>query len=199
MSGHAPDTGDSAYTRRLVSQESVFWKRLLQVQAPYRWNLRRLLSRRAVLDVGCGIGRNLAHLGPGSVGVDHNPDSVQICRERGLTAFVPTEFMASRYASPGAFDGLLAAHLVEHLDPGTAADVLSPYLETLGSSALIVLICPQSRGFASDSTHTVYFDQPALAQLCEELGLSVQRQFSFPFPEWAGPWFTYNEFVTVAT
>jgi len=45
------------------------------VQAPYRRNLRRLVGDRAVLDVGCGIGRNLANLGPGSVGVDHNAHS----------------------------------------------------------------------------------------------------------------------------
>ena len=199
MAGDAPDTSGPAYTRRLVARESAGWKRLLNVQAPYRWNLRRLLGGRAVLDVGCGIGRNLAYLGPGSVGVDHNIDSVEICRERGLTAFTPADLMASRYAAPGTFDGLLAAHIIEHLDPGTAGEVLAPYLGMLAPTARVVLICPQRRGFASDPTHTAYFDQIALAALGRELGLSVQRQYSFPFPEWAGSLFTYNEFVTVAT
>ena len=30
------------------------------------------------LDVGCGIGRNLAALPPGSLGVDHNPTSIEV-------------------------------------------------------------------------------------------------------------------------
>jgi len=62
----------------------------------------------------------------------------------------------------------------------------------------VVLICPQERGFASDPTHTVFVDQPALAALAEELGLRTQRQYSFPLPRRAGKLFTYNEFVTVA-
>ncbi|MGH3982953.1 MAG: hypothetical protein ACRDST_09810 [Pseudonocardiaceae bacterium] len=81
------DTTGQAYTDRLAELGQARWKRLLDVQAPYRWNLRRLLGERRVLDVSCGIGRNLAHLGAGSVGVDHNRHSVRTCRDRGLTAF----------------------------------------------------------------------------------------------------------------
>ena len=41
-------------------------RRMLPTQAPYRWNLRRLRLGR-VLDVGCGVGRNLRNCAPGSV------------------------------------------------------------------------------------------------------------------------------------
>jgi hypothetical protein len=34
--------------------------------------------------------------------------------------------------------------------------------------------------------------------MARALGLSVRRQYSFPFPRFAGRAFTYNEFVTVA-
>jgi hypothetical protein len=44
----------------------------------------------------------------------------------------------------------------------------------------------------------VFTDQPALAALAGELGLRVERQYSFPLPRRAGRVFTYNEFVTVA-
>jgi SAM-dependent methyltransferase len=192
------DTTGAAYTARLSELQGARWKRLLDVQAPYRRNLQRLLGDRSVLDVGCGIGRNLAHLGSTSVGVDHNAESVKVCRARGLTAVTTEEFGDSRHAVPGAFTGMLAAHLVEHLEPGTAASVLRPYLQYLASRARVVLICPQQRGFDSDPTHTKYFDQAALRGLSEELGLDVEWQASFPFPTWAGRWFTYNEFVTVA-
>ena len=51
------DTTAQAYTDRLAALEQARWKQLLDVQAPYRWNLRRLLGEHRVLDVGCGIGR----------------------------------------------------------------------------------------------------------------------------------------------
>ena len=165
-----PDGGttSAAYTRRLAARSGARWKRVLDVQAPYRWNLRRLLGERRTLDVGCGIGRNLAHLPAGSVGVDHNATSVQVCREAGLAAFTVDEFLGQ--SQRPQFQGLLAAHLVEHLPAGEAAGVLAPYVPFLEPDAVVVLICPQERGFASDPTHTVFVDQPALAALAERAG-----------------------------
>ncbi len=193
-----PDGGttSAAYTRRLAARSGARWKRIIDVQAPYRWNLRRLLGVRRTLDVGCGIGRNLAHLPAGSVGVDHNPTSVQVCRDAGLAAYTVEEFLGQK--TRPLYEGLLAAHLVEHLPAGQAAAVLAPYVPFLEPDAVVVLICPQERGFASDPTHTVFVDQAALAALATELGLATVRQFSFPLPRRAGKVFTHNEFVTVA-
>jgi SAM-dependent methyltransferase len=189
------DTSGTDYTVRLTRLQTARWKQVLDVQAPYRWNLRRLLGDRRVLDVGCGIGRNLANLPAGSVGVDHNEHSVLDCRAQDLEAYTVDEFLARPL---GRFTGMLAAHLVEHLPPNGAADVLRLYLPHLAPGARVVLICPQERGYASDATHTVFFDHDKLRQLTAELGLVLERQMSFPFPRWAGRVFTYNEFVTVA-
>jgi SAM-dependent methyltransferase len=198
----AVDTGGTesrTYTARLVRLERAGWKRLLDVQAPYRWNLRRLLGSRRVLDVGCGIGRNLVSLSAHSLGVDHNPTSVEACRARGLQAVTVDELEARADELHGAFDGLLAAHLLEHLTPGTGAEVLRPYLRFLAPGARLVLICPQQRGFRSDATHTEFLDDAALADVVGALGARLDAQRSFPFPRPVGRVFTYNEFVTVAT
>lgn len=190
-------TASAAYTERLTGRSRAGWKQRLDVQAPYRRNLQRLFGDRRTLDVGCGIGRHLVHRAPGSVGVDHNPHSVAECRRGGMTAFTVDEFLAEPPAAP-LFDAMLAAHLVEHLPPGESAILLKPYLPYLASGAVVVLICPQERGFASDPTHTVFTDQQMLAALATELGLTVERQYSFPLPRFTGRVFTHNEFVTVA-
>src|SRR5438477_5904865 len=104
-------TRGADYADRLVSLQQVWWKRLLPVQAPYRWNLRRL-KLGSTLDVGCGIGRNLIHLGGDGVGIDHNPSSVAVARAAGLRAFTPEEFLASPFAAPRSFDSLLVAHVL---------------------------------------------------------------------------------------
>ena len=83
--GDGSDTAGRDYAERLQRLEGARWKKLLDVQRPYRWNLQRLELGR-VLDIGCGIGRNLLNLGDDSVGVDHNVDSVAAARARGLTA-----------------------------------------------------------------------------------------------------------------
>ena len=41
-------------------------------------------------------------------------------------------------------------------------------------------------------------DFTRLQRISTRLGLAPERTFSFPFPRWAGRWFTYNEFVVVS-
>jgi SAM-dependent methyltransferase len=195
----SPDSTDSAqYTDRLARLQGPRWKRVLDVQAPYRWNVRRLFGKREVLDIGCGIGRNLGHLAPRGVGVDHNEHSVRLCRARGLTAFTPEELAGSGYAVPGRFQGMLAAHLVEHMPRADAVQILDGYLDYLAPGGILVLICPQERGYASDSTHVAFTDLDGLADVASQLGLNVLRRMSFPLPRFTGRLFTYNEFVLVA-
>ena len=98
---------------------------MLGVQAPYRANLRRLHLGRT-LDVGCATGRNLAALDPGSVGVDHNPHSVEIACKAGLSAVTIEQFLADADLTRSAgFDSMLVAHVVEHLLPDEARAVLA--------------------------------------------------------------------------
>ena len=191
-------TEGEEYTDRLKRLEMPLWKRVLDVQAPYRWNLRRHFGDREVLEVGCGIGRCLSHLAPRGVGVDHNKTSIETCRERGLTAFTTDEFAETEYAKPGRFQGMLAAHLVEHMPREDAIKILSGYLEYLSDDARLVLICPQERGYASDSTHVAFSDFDALTDVAYQLGFTKTTRQSFPLPRFAGKAFTYNEFVLVA-
>jgi 2-polyprenyl-3-methyl-5-hydroxy-6-metoxy-1,4-benzoquinol methylase len=186
-----------AYTERLASLESVGWKRALDVQRPYRWNLRRLGLGRT-LDVGCGLGRNLSALGPGSVGVDHNASSVEVARSRGLTAFTPEEFARSPAAQAGGFDALLFSHVIEHMDAPSAESLVAAYLPYLRPAGAVAFICPQERGYAHDATHVRFTDFEALLQLAATMGLEAERQHSFPFPRVFGRLFPYNEFVVVA-
>ena len=191
---HAPlSTADAAYARQLAGSQSRWWKRVLPVQAPYRWNLRRQRLGRT-LDIGCGPGRNLAFLGADAVGVDHNPQAVAIARRRGLNALTVAEWPTSPWCREGSFDSLLLAHVLEHLDEAEAVALLASYLPCLRSGGTVFLICPQEAGFASDATHVRFVDGPAMQALAERAGLQPARWFSFPFPRGVGRLFPYNEF-----
>ncbi len=192
------DTASEAYARRLQAKQQVWWKKLLDVQAPYRWNLRRQQLGRT-LDVGCGIGRNLETLGVGSVGVDHNAASVAVARERGGIALTTQEWQDSELRRPAAFDGMLLAHVVEHMTNEEAASLLNDYLPYLRPGGKVFFVCPQERGLASDPTHVEFADGAALTALAQRVGLRPRPWFSFPFPRWAGRPFIYNEFCLLAT
>lgn len=188
------DSRSAGYAHYLAQQPA--WKRWLDVQAPYRWNLRRLALGRT-LDLGCGVGRNLAHL-PESVGIDPNTEAVALARARGLTACTPAEFAASEHARPAAFDALLVAHVLEHLEPRAAHALVAEHLRWIRPSGRVVLITPQERGFARDATHVAFVGFEELEALCAGLELDVERRYSFPLPRLAGRFFAYNEFVLVA-
>lgn len=191
------DTRSDAYAARLANHQRVWWKRLLRVQAIYQWNLRRQHLGRT-LDVGCGLGRNLVSLESGSVGVDHNATSVAHARSVGLKAFTVEEFLAGPDARPGAFDSLLLAHVVEHMTPEQARELLSTYLPFVRTGGRVLFICPQEKGYASDETHVTWTDGEALVQLARDCGLEPEPWRSFPFPRAAGKVFTYNEFLVSA-
>ena len=186
------------YTQRLQRKSGAGWKKLLNVQAPYRWNIRRL-KLGYTLDVGCGIGRNLGHLDGNGVGVDHNATSIAAARAAGFTAYTVDEFLTSDLATPDRFDAMLAAHLVEHVQADEAREIVGSYLPYVRSGGRAVFITPQERGYASDASHVRFAGFAEVASLCAELGLKVDKQYSFPFPRAAGKVFTYNEFVTVAS
>ncbi|MFE9256161.1 class I SAM-dependent methyltransferase [Streptomyces sp. NPDC006879] len=191
-----PSTASSDYTRRLVHLETSGIKRLLPTQAPYRWNLRRLRLGR-VLDIGCGLGRNLLNCEPGSVGVDHNPHSVQTCRDRGLIAYTPEELAAAPDCGPGSFDSLLCAHVLEHVDEETASSLLEQYLPLVRKGGPVVLITPQEVGYRTDATHIRWVGFEELRDHACRAGIEVRRSYSFPFPRPVGKVFPYNEFVLV--
>jgi len=167
------------------------------VQAPYRWNLRRL-SPGFVLDLGCGIGRNLAHLDGNGVGIDHNATSVHVARARGLKAFTPEEFRESDHNRIGSFDSILAAHVLEHMTEPDAVDLLNEYARLVKEDGRLILITPQEAGFRSDPTHVEFLDFRRLRPIAASAGFSVQiTEYSFPFPRAMGRIFKHNEFVAV--
>ena len=195
--GSGEATAGSEYAERLTRLETARWKQLLDVQRPYRWNLKRLNLGRT-LDVGCGIGRNLKNLGPNAVGVDHNAHSIAHCRELGLTAFTTSEFFEGAQGRPESFDAMLCAHLLEHVSQQVADDIVEQYLPYVRPGGQVVFITPQEVGFRSDETHIRWVDLEVARAHVERHGLTMVRSYSFPFPRPAGKVFKYNEFVTVA-
>lgn len=195
---HGGSTAGEEYAQRLHRLDRSKWRRALNVQAPYRWNIRRLKLGRT-LDIGSGLGRNLAHLDGNGIGVDHNAESIAIANARGLTSYTVDDFLGSEDAIESSFDSLLLAHVLEHVSDDYGRELISEYLRFLKPGGTLCLICPQEAGFKTDATHVNFVDFDKLVRLSTGLGFSVQRRYSFPFPRFVGKVFPYNEFVIVST
>jgi SAM-dependent methyltransferase len=188
-------TEDITYTDRLANR--VWWKNVVDVQWPYRRHMQSLKLGR-VLDLGCGIGRNLINLGGREdVGIDHNIASVQVARDRGLIAFTPEDFLESNYARPGFFDSLLVAHVFEHMTTDDAQQLLGKYLRYVRKNGRLVIVTPQQAGFASDPTHITPMNHEVVRDILTAVGVRSLTHYSFPFPEWVGLFFKYNENVSI--
>ena len=190
-------TEDENYTARLLAKEAAWWKRLLDAQAPYRWNLNRLRPG-FTLDLGCGIGRNLVNLNGNGVGVDHNAHSVEQARSRGLRALTPDEFQESSFNAAGSFDSLLLSHVAEHMTEAEVIALLKSFVHLVKPGGQVIIITPQEMGYRSDPTHVQFMDFESLKRISRESGLAFVKDYSFPFPRAFGRFFKYNEFVSVS-
>lgn len=150
-----------------------------------------------VLDIGCGIGRNLKHLDGNGVGIDHNAVCVAACRVDGLIAFTPDEFGSSEFAVDDRFDSMLAAHVLEHMTEADAIELIGSHLRFVRRGGRVIVITPQERGQGSDPTHVVLVDPDAVRRIAGRLDLTVVSIGSFPFPRAVGRVFTHNETVSV--
>ena len=192
-----PGTQGYDYSERLLREESVWWKSLLNVQWPYRWNLGRL-NLGLTLDLGCGLGRNLINLHGNGVGIDHNPHSVDIARSRGLLAYTPEEFRTSEFNKSEYFDSILLSHVAEHMPEQDAVALLTSHTYLLKRHGQVIFITPQEYGFRADPTHVQFMDFDRLSEVSRAAGLTFVRQFSFPFPRLFGRLFRYNEFISIS-
>jgi 2-polyprenyl-3-methyl-5-hydroxy-6-metoxy-1,4-benzoquinol methylase len=196
MAKENKDTTKEIYTKRLHNREYKKWKSLLDVQRPYRWNIKRL-QPGITLDIGCGIGRLLKYLPEGSVGVDHNKYSIEYITSLGLVGFTTSEFQSSKYARPKSFDSILLGHVLEHLTTNDGVELIKKYLKYLKNGGKVIIFCPQEKGYKSDTTHVTFLNIKGLNEIMIKAGLSPLSSGSFPFPRPFGKYFTYNEFVVV--
>jgi SAM-dependent methyltransferase len=147
-----------------------------------------------VLDVGCGRGEFLALLAergmPGK-GIDVNESMVEVCRQKGLDATPADALGYLRTQPPGSLGGLLAAQVVEHLEPGYLTNLLDAAWAALRPGSVVVLetINPACwfaffESYIRDITHVRPLHPETLKYLLLASGFdNVEIRYRSPYPE----------------
>lgn len=150
--------------------------------------LVRVTRGACVLEIGCGSGgllRMLIARGARAVGVDTSARALQLTRARVPSALVVHSAADARLPfGDGAFDAILAQHVIEHLPDVDAA--LREWMRVLQPNGRLAIATPNARypdpAHFADAEHTRVFTPDELRDTITRAGFVVDECFTiFPY------------------
>jgi len=171
------------------------------VKSGQKFYLSYFAPCQEVLDIGCGRGEFLELMREAGVparGIDLNPESVDLCRSKGLEAEVADLFSYLDGVVDGTLDGIFSAQVVEHLPPDRVPEMIRLAARKLARGGVLAIETPNpaclaifATHFYLDPTHTRPVPSALLAFYMQECGIgNVERHDLSPavesFPSLAG-------------
>ncbi|HEV8395204.1 MAG TPA: class I SAM-dependent methyltransferase [Vicinamibacterales bacterium] len=187
-------TSSEALSAKYVGFEDQFRGAPEEIAARQREYVEIFAGASDVLDIGCGRGEFLALLkerGVRARGIDVNDSMVEVCVQKGLEASKADALAYLRAQPAGSLGGLLAAQVVEHLDPAYLTNLLDAAYAALRPGAPIVLetINPACwfaffESYVRDITHVRPLHPDTLKFLLQASGFGgVEIRYQAPYPE----------------
>lgn len=152
---------------------------LMERYAPYaEW----FESGQRVLDLRCGSGEFLQLLrarGVTGLGLDDDDSALAALTEKGLTAEhgTPHEFLAGH---AGEFDGIFAAHVIEHLDTNQFVSLVDLAVNALRPRGRLMIVSTNPRSLSvqletawNDLEHVRFYGPDIVRWVARDAGLKV--------------------------
>jgi SAM-dependent methyltransferase len=143
-----------------------------------------LSTSRLVLNVGCGFGRELAHLPPSTIGLDIDPKLLRIAKQITDRQVVRADALHLPFRNE-VFDGVAMAEVIEHLaSPLMALVELNRVMTTAGKlvlqtpNRLVTLGVAISRKYG----HVHEFFEAELSKYLSSAGFAIARKTGSTIP-----------------
>jgi O-antigen chain-terminating methyltransferase len=139
-----------------------------------------------VLEIGCGKGVMLSMLkekGVAAYGIDLSDTTVEYCRSKGLDALKSDALGHLRSVGSESLGGIFCAHVIEHLQPADAVELLRESYRVLQPGGRLLLITPNAKDirtaerFWLDMTHVRPYPAKLLRFLLKREGFRSVRSF----------------------
>lgn len=160
-----------------------FAQPLDEVRRDHEYVLPFFKGARSVLDVGCGRGvflQMLQQAGIHPVGVDLFAGSVEYCRGLGFTDVHQDDALTFLQQHPGAFDGVVCSHIIEHVPYPDAIEIVRAAYSALTPGGHFAIVTPNPRDlyvigelFWLDPTHVRPYPLPQLEAMLRSVGFQI--------------------------
>ena len=185
--------GENYLTYELENENAFFKLQLLGLEDTDFGGLERELfsknEKPRVLDIGCATGRLLAHLrerGWETTGVEISAPQAEYCRQKRNLNVQSSPLKENRFPS-GAFNAVLASHLIEHLnDPAglvrEVSRILAPegrFFVTTPNIAGFQARLFKSRWRSAIPDHLYLFSIKTLSRLLAENGFVIEKTITW--------------------
>lgn len=130
----------------------------------YAKDLPYFNDTQPILDIGCGHGLFIEASPDRIIGLDQNPDSVAICRQKGLTCIEgPCSHLPFADNTVG---GVYCSHLIEHLDCKDAQRLVEEIDRVLKIRGRVIIKAPlPNKRFYDEPTHVKPYTPSAILNL----------------------------------
>lgn len=160
----------------ILDDPCCFSPRLRHARALAQFQAARFQPGQRILDIGFGQGYFLdaaRERGFQAIGVDRDAALTAAARDSGHEVFCGHVRELSELASE-PFDGAVAAHLIEHLEPEEVRTLCADVADMVRSGGIFLIATPNFRDFRVatewfwlDPTHIRPYPEGALAQLID--------------------------------
>ena len=174
----------------ILNLSVAYWDRLA---------FRYLKPCQTILDIGCGQGR-FVNLSPKRIiGLDSNPDSLKLCRQKDfkvkLGSVTKIPFKAN------SFSGINCSHVLEHLQPHQTYQALKEMTRVLKPGGILVIRAPLLwSGFYDNLTHIKPYSPQAISRYLVETAPdttypSINPKYKQIGLHWRYRWFEKNGYL----
>lgn len=112
-------------------------------------------------------------------GVEPDPRMVEVCQEKNLDVVADTAVKFLR-RNDQLFDGIIMSHVIEHMEPASAVEVLERGAKALRPGGRFIVVTPNPRcwvvishTFWIDTTHVRPYPEVLLKKVLEGAGLEI--------------------------